>query len=180
MKVTRIPNLVAWSVLAATGGYLAPKFLVANGGQVPVATFSFILTLPLISIILLVFALPMIRRYRAGSPAAAKSKPASSLAKPSGLLNPFYAVRVVLLAKATAIAGAIFLGWQSGVLWFQVSSPVITEKVWPNLAALIGAIVMVVVGIVIERVCRIRDGGDAAAPKSEGKSAGSGAEVNPA
>ena len=166
MKPTKIQTLLAWAVLAATAGYLVPRLIVANGGQVPVAAFTMIFTLPTVAILLVIFAIPMIRRARGAK------------AKPAALLNPFYAVRVVLLAKAIAISGAIFTGWHAGVVWLQATSPVIPAGIWPNLAALIGAILMVVAGIVIERVCRIRDDGRDGQSGSAG--AGSTTEVNPA
>lgn len=155
MKPTKFQTLLAWAVISTTAGYLVPKLIVASGGQVPIATLSLIITLPLIAILLVLFALPMIRAYR--SAGKTKLASASKTAKPRTLINPFYAVRVVLLAKAIAVAGAIFFGWQLGLVWLQLSAPVITAAIWYNLAALIGALLMLVAGWVIERVCRIRD-----------------------
>jgi len=84
-------------------------------------------------------------------------------------MNPFYAVRLVMLAKATAIAGALFAGWQLGVIWFQISSPVTPGSVWQNFAALVANIVMIVIALVIERICRItEDAGDAEATNQGG------------
>jgi uncharacterized protein HemY len=64
---------------------------------------------------------------------------------------------LLVLAKATAIAGALFAGWQLGVIWLQISSPVTPGSVWQNVAALIAAIIMVVLALIIERICRITD-----------------------
>jgi D-alanyl-lipoteichoic acid acyltransferase DltB (MBOAT superfamily) len=155
MKPTKFQTLIAWAVISTTAGYLVPKLIVANGGQVPIATLSLIITLPLIAILLVLFALPMIRAYR--SSGKTKLAAAAKSAKTRTLINPFYAVRVVLLAKAIAIAGAIFFGWQLGLVWLQFSAPVITAAIWYNLAALIGALLMLIAGWIIERVCRIRD-----------------------
>lgn len=155
MKPTKFQTLLAWAVISSTAGYLVPKLIVANGGQVPIATLSLIITLPLIAVLLVLFALPMIRAYR--SAGKTKLAAAAKSAKTRTLINPFYAVRVVLLAKAIAIAGAIFFGWQLGLVWLQFSAPVITAAIWYNLAALIGALLMLIAGWVIERVCRIRD-----------------------
>ncbi len=155
MKPTKFQTLIAWAVISTTAGYLVPKLIVANGGQVPIATLSLIITLPLIAILLVLFALPMIRAYR--SAGKTKLAAAAKSAKTRTLINPFYAVRVVLLAKAIAIAGAIFFGWQLGLVWLQFSAPVITAAIWYNLAALIGALLMLIAGWIIERVCRIRD-----------------------
>lgn len=145
---------------AATAGFLFSKINVANGGQVPVAPINLILTFVAISVILAIFAAPMFRYRKELS--EQRKNPAAPRPK---RLNPFYAVRLVVLAKATAIAGSIFAGWQLGVVWLQISSPVTPGSVWQNVAALISSIIMVVVALVIERICRItEDASDAEAP----------------
>ena len=164
MKPTKVLTLLGWVIPAATAGYLFAKFVVASGGQVPVAPLNLILTFLAIAVILAVFAAPMFRYRRE---LAAQRKTASA-PRPKRL-NPFYAVRLVVLAKATAIAGALFAGWQLGVIWLQISSPVTPGSVWQNVAALISSIVMVVLALVIERICRIpEDAGDSEAPNQEG------------
>lgn len=157
MKPTKVLTLLGWVIPAATAGYLYSKITVSNGGQVPVTPLNLVLTFIAIASILAIFAAPMFR-YRKALAEQAKN-PAAPRPK---RLNPFYAVRLVVLAKATAIAGAIFTGWQAGVIWFQISSPVTPGSVWLNLAALVASIIMIVVGLIIERVCRIPDdSGDA-------------------
>ena len=164
MKPTKVLTLLGWVIPAATAGYLFAKYVVASGGQVPVAPLNLILTFLAIAVILAIFAAPMFR-YRRELAAQGKS---ASAPRPKRL-NPFYAVRLVVLAKATAIAGALFAGWQLGVIWLQISSPVTPGSVWQNVAALISAIVMVVLALVIERICRIpEDTGDSEAPNQEG------------
>ena len=164
MKPTKIFTLLGWVIPAATAGYLYSRFVVASGGQVPVAPLNLILTFLAISVILAIFAAPMFRYRRE----LAAQRQNSSAPRPKRL-NPFYAVRLVMLAKATAIAGALFAGWQLGVIWFQLSSPVTPGSVWQNLAALVANIVMIVIALVIERICRItEDAGEAEATNQGG------------
>ncbi len=164
MKPTKIFTLLGWVIPAATAGYLYSRFVVASGGQVPVAPLNLILTFLAISVILAIFAAPMFRYRRE----LAAQRQNSSAPRPKRL-NPFYAVRLVMLAKATAIAGALFAGWQLGVIWFQLSSPVTPGSVWQNFAALVANIVMIVIALFIERICRItEDAGDAEAPNQGG------------
>lgn len=148
MKPTRLVTLLGWAISATTAGYLLPKLIVANGGAVPVSQLNIIITLPAIAIILLLAAIPVFKYNRA-------------LKKSSGVaikrVNPFYAVRLVLLAKAVAIAASIFAGWHIGLVWFQATSPVISPAIWQNVAGLVGSLVMLVVGIVVEKACRIKD-----------------------
>lgn len=169
MKPTKIMTLVGWAVSATTAGYLLPKLVVNNGGAIPISPWNIIVTLPLIGIILLLMAIPMFK-YRAALNARAKD---SAKQRPMPL-NPFYAVRLVLLAKAIAISGAIFFGWHVGVVWLQLTSPVITAATMQNVFALIGSLVMTVCAIIVERVCRITDdatGATNAVPKTAGEPA---------
>lgn len=157
MKPTKVLTLLGWVVPATTVGYLLSKIITSNGGQVPVTPINLLLTLLAISIILAGFALPMVRYRRA----LAEQQKNSSSPRPKRL-NPFYAVRLLMLAKATAISGALFTGWHIGVIWMQLSSPVTTDSIWRNVGALIASITMVIVGLVVERICRIKE--DAAEP----------------
>ena len=154
MKPTKIMNLIGWAVPAATAGYLLPQLVVNNGGSIPISPLNIIITLPLIGIILVLMAIPMFK-YRRSLIARQKD---SAAPRPMPM-NPFYAVRLVLLAKAISISGAIFSGWHIGVVWLQLTSPIIPSSTLQNTFALIGAIVMTVCAVVVERICKITDDG---------------------
>ena len=164
MKPTKVLTLLGWAIPSATAGYLFSKFIVASGGQVPVAPINLILTFLAIAVILAIFASPMFR-YRKQ---LAERRKNSASPRPKRL-NPFYAVRLVVLAKATAIAGALFAGWQIGVIWFQASSPVTPGSVWQNVAALVSAVIMVIVALIIERICRIPEDASESEPANQGE-----------
>ena len=154
MKPTKIFTLFGWVVPGATAGYLFARAATANGGQVPVAPINLILTMVAISLILIGFALPMLRYRRA----LAEQIKHPEAPRPKRL-NPFYAVRLLLLAKASAIYGSLFAGWQVGVIWMQLTSPVTADSIWQNVAALVGAILLIAIGLIVERICRIKDDG---------------------
>ena len=154
MKPTKIFTLVGWMVPSITAGFLIPRILVVNGGKVPVTSLSLLLTLPIIGILLLLAAIPMIRYRRAL--AAQLKTPTSTRPK---RVNPFYAVRLVLMAKAIAISGSIFSGWHLGLIWMQLTSPVVAGSIAQNGLALIGSLVMLVAGIIVERICRLPEDG---------------------
>lgn len=154
MKPTKIMTLVGWAISATTAGYLLPKFEVNAGGAIPISPLNIIITLPLIGVLLVLMAIPMFR-YRKASMARSKDS-----AKPRPMpMNPFYAVRLVLLAKAIAISGAIFSGWHIGVVWLQLTSPIVPSSTLQNGLALLGAVVMTACAIIVERICRITDDG---------------------
>ncbi|MGA0847639.1 MAG: DUF3180 domain-containing protein [Pontimonas sp.] len=87
--------------------------------------------------------------------------------KSRGPLDPFYATRVVLLAKAGALAGSALAGVGLGFLVFFASRPVISSPaLWQAVAALAGAIVLAVAALIAERWCTLppdssENGGDA-------------------
>lgn len=161
MKPTKLINLVAWVVPATTAGYLLPQIVVNQGGSIPISPLNIIITLPLIGVILALMAIPIFK-YRKALLARAKD---SSAARPLPL-NPFYAVRVLLLAKAISISGAIFTGWHIGLVWLQLSSPVIPSSTIQNVLALVGSVIMMVCAVIVERVCRVIDDGSAPEAKA--------------
>lgn len=116
------------------------------------------MTLPLIGIVLVLMAIPMFK-YRAALRDLKKQSTtvaAKSLARPKRL-NPFYAVRLVLLAKSIAISGAIFSGWHLGVVWLQLTQPIVPSSTIQNAFGLLGAVVMTVSALIVERICKITD-----------------------
>jgi hypothetical protein len=169
MKQTRIATLV--SNLVATGilAWGFSELLVRLGGQLPVSTTNLLVTLPVIAIVLVLLALPIFR-YRAEINSAL-GKPADAKRQAIKRVDPFYAIRVALLAKAVSISGAVFAGWHAGVLVAVLSSPQIAANgVWRSALGLIGAIVMTVCGVIVERSCKVPP--DA--------STGSGSDASPA
>lgn len=159
LKPTRLMNLLAWLVSATTAGYLLPQFVISGGGSIPISPWNIIVTLPAIGIVLIVMAIPMLK-YRRALMAVTKASQAGKQVKLSDRpkrLNPFYAVRLVILAKSISISGAIFSGWHLGVVWLQLTQPVIPTSTLQNGLGLIGAVVMTVCAIVVERICKITD-----------------------
>jgi hypothetical protein len=82
------------------------------------------------------------------------------------------------LAKATSIAGALFLGAALGLVFMQLGAPVVPDTIALNFVALVESIVLIAVALFIERSCKIKDDGDS---KNAGSEAKSGSiESNPA
>jgi hypothetical protein len=169
LKPTSIMTLVAWMVSATTAGYLLPQLIINNGGSIPISPFSILLTLPLIGILLIIMAIPMFK-YRAALRDISKSKEAGIEVKLSNRpkrLNPFYAVRLVLLAKSISISGAIFSGWHLGLVWLQLTQPVVPSSIFQNAFGLFGSVLMTACAIIVERICKITDDLPEAKPVGE-------------
>jgi hypothetical protein len=157
-----MPTVVAWSVV-----YLLVKLILQNGGSIPVATPTVLITLPSIAIIEALIAIPIFR-YRSELQKFAKTG-----VRPKRI-DPFYAMRVLVLAKATAIAGALFLGATISLVFAQWSQPVVADSIWRNVVAFVESALLIVVALIIERACKLPDDGENAA-----KDAGP-IEANPA
>ncbi|TLM88094.1 DUF3180 domain-containing protein [Pseudarthrobacter sp. NamE5] len=78
--------------------------------------------------------------------------------KKKTVLDPLLAARTLVLAQACAYAGTVLLGWHVGIfldqlrIWSLRSDQGIT---WLALAMAGGGLVMIVVGLLVERFCKI-------------------------
>jgi hypothetical protein len=72
-------------------------------------------------------------------------------------LDPFRAMRVLLLAKASTLAGALLGGLAVGIGVYLLSRPVLppAASLVPTIVTLAAAIVLVVCGLLVEHWCRI-------------------------
>ncbi len=142
MIVVIIGGVTAW----ALEGVLS-----ALGEPVLVPPWSWGLGLTLLGALVLALAWPIRQRLFSGSQ--------------RDLLDPFYATRVVLLAKSTTVAGSFFVGAALGIGVFFLTRPVIAEDtLWSSSGALLGAILLMSSGLVAERWCTLP-------PDSTGESA---------
>ena len=153
MKPINIISLVIWFAIALAIGYTFSAWSTSNGYRVPVSGISLSVSIVVVSLILLGLALP-IYRYKRQLKKLLEAKQ-KNLVRPVPV-DPFYAVRVLVLAKASAITSALFIGWHGGVLLKLFTSPVIaTEVIGPNLTALIVSIILLVVAFIVQSICRL-------------------------
>lgn len=158
MKPTKAVNLVIASLIAATAGYAITTYLVTHGYPTPVSGVNLMFTLPATAGVLALFALP-IWRYRRQTLKQTKTQKLTVSNRPLPIkrVDPFYAVRVLLLAKATAVASALFIGWHLALVIMQATAPELTIGFFRNLGTLIGSVIALVVALIIEWICRIPD-----------------------
>ena len=75
--------------------------------------------------------------------------------------NPFYAVRVLILARASVLAGALFAGWHAGLIIWLLSFSVAPENlVLSSSFGLVGAVALTVGGLVSQWNCKTPPGSD--------------------
>lgn len=142
MTHTRVSTLIALAVAGGVISWAAQALLTTAGSPsfVPPGTFGG--AVGLVGVILVALAWP-IRRYVKRHPGA---KPVDAL----------YATRVVLLGKAGALAGALFVGAALGVVASLVVRPVVPEQaVAVTVVSVVGAILLTLGGVIAERWCTV-------------------------
>jgi hypothetical protein len=140
--------ITLWFLGSGILGFGYSTYAVNNGLEVPISGITLALSTALIAVILLGLALPIWKYKRSITKVITVSKPLP--------VNPFYAVRVLLLSKAAAITGAMFIGWHAGVLVKQFTAPVVViDATTPNITALASAVLLLIVGIIVEQVCKL-------------------------
>ncbi len=146
MTRTRPLLLVGLAVGSAIVALLLQLGLGAAGMSKVVPQLTLAVTLVLIAVIVVALAWPVRRATRgAAAPGVPKRR-----------VDPFYATRVVLIAKASAVAGAILGGAGVGMLVELLSRPVsAVSSVWGAVAMLVAAVLVLVAGLLAESWCTV-------------------------
>lgn len=150
MRALNPRGLLLAAMVGLVLGAGSSALTVSIGLPLLVSPPTLILALAGLGLISLALTLPLVRyrarleRYRAGT---LKQRP--------GRPNPFYAYRVLLWARASAIAGAAFLGWHLGqLIWltgFAVPAAGAVQNIGLGASA---SAVLVVLAFLAERNCR--------------------------
>lgn len=155
MKRTGAGTLIVAAVIGAGAGFLLDQVLTASGR----ATFTPSVTLPILLVLLgaivVALALPIRRatRGRLGAP-----------------VNPFWALRVAMLAKASSIVGAVVTGLAGGLALFLLTRPVPPSigSLGAVIATAVCAAALVAAGLYAEHLCTIRKDKDDEQPGEPG------------
>ena len=147
MRHTRPATLIGLALVALVGGFVVDAALVSSGQPSIVPSMVLGLVLLVIGGIVVTMALP-VRRVAKGTQ---KER-----------IDPYYATRVLLLAKASSLSGALFGGAAGGVLLFVLTRGVglALGSVVPTVIAVVGGLALLVAGIVAERMCTVPPGDD--------------------
>ncbi|GAB3271102.1 DUF3180 domain-containing protein [Arthrobacter pigmenti] len=163
MSTIRTRWLILVAAFSALAGYLLSLAGTMFGWPTPVLPLSSLFTMAVIAGFTLVLGIRVLR-WRQG--------------KRQRQLNLILAARTLVLAHACAYAGCLLLGWHIGILvdqlplWSFRSDHTIG---FTSLAMTGGGLVMIVIGLVVERFCRIppedneESDGSGGHPKGEGE-----------
>jgi hypothetical protein len=157
VKPTQATNLIALAIAGGALMYAVEVIVVRQGQLLVLPPVTLAVALALLGIILPLLAWPIRQSARGDSP------------RPP--VNPFYATRVLLIAKAGSVTASVLTGAAVGVLAFVLGRMVL---IWPHVFVtsftLIGGVLMVVGALVAERWCVIPPGDEAessAVPEGE-------------
>jgi hypothetical protein len=152
MKPTKLSLLLLISIPSTLSSFFVASFMVGRGLQVPVSPANLLITLAAISTVLLALSIP-IWRYRS----ALKQKPSQRPKR----VDPFYAVRVLLLAKASSLAGVLFASWHLGLVIFTLSGTVVVQNlVLQNSFGFIASAMLIAAALITEQICRLPQDAD--------------------
>lgn len=147
MKRTKAGTIVAAVAIGVFLGFAIDQVLTVTGRPTFTPSFLLPILLVLLGLALVAFALP-IRRATAGTDQAR--------------VDPFRAVRIAMLAKASALVGAAVAGVAGGLLAFLLTRPVAPSlgSTGAVVAAIVGGLVLVAASLVAEHLCTIRKDDD--------------------
>lgn len=142
MKPTKASPLVILAAVGVVAGWFTELMLVGSGRPSLVPPVTLGVALALIGVLVVLGALPVFRVARGVAGAR---------------VDPFYATRIVLLAKASSLTGAILTGVAISVLVFLLTRSVVASAGSVGLAivALVGAALLLAGGLAAEKMCTL-------------------------
>jgi hypothetical protein len=142
VKVTRASLLLTLAIGGGVFAYLLELLVQSVGASILIAPLSLSLTLIALAIAVVGLAIP-VRRSVTG--------------KRKGPIDPFFALRVAVFAKASSRTGALLLGAALGILIFLVGRPIPPAFAMSALtiSQLVAAALLVSAGLVAEFFCKL-------------------------
>jgi hypothetical protein len=154
MKNLPPTQLIMFLAVGLVSGLSSSQLATSFGYSFLVSPASLLIVLPVIAIGIYLASYP-IYRYRK------KAEKYESGPRPTRP-NPFFAFRVLLVARAVALTGSLFAGWHMGqLLWLISFSVAPAGLVLPTVLGLLGSASMLGGGLLGEYNCRApRDPGE--------------------
>lgn len=142
MKKISVVSLLVLGIIGAVLAGVLELGLAVSGNSIVVPPLTLAVTLAIFGALIIAVAWP-IRRAVVG--------------KSTSRLDPFYALRVVMLAQASALGGSLMVGAGVGVVIYLLSLPVVpsSSSVTLVIATIVGAAILLAGGLIAEYMCRI-------------------------
>lgn len=149
MKPINPLRLLLIGVILTVAGWAGTVLTSRYGMATPVLPATALATMGVIVAITLVLGIRILRWRNSIKPNSTAKKTA---------LDPLLAARTLILAQACAYAGTVLLGWHVGIFLDQLriwSFRSHQDIAWLALGMAGGGLVMIIVGLVVERFCKI-------------------------
>ena len=142
MNRTHATPLIALGLAGLVVGFLAELALASLGVPILVPPISLPLTLAVIGILIVIVAWPVRKSTRGRDRAP---------------VNPFVALRIAVLAKASSLSGALILGVGLGIAVYILTRSVVPaiSTLWLAIATAAGAAILLAGGLVAEHFCTL-------------------------
>ncbi|TDW29916.1 DUF3180 domain-containing protein [Cryobacterium psychrophilum] len=142
MKRTHATPLIGLGLLGLVIGFLLEIGAVASGSAIIVPPASLPLTLAVMAVIVVSLAWRVRRSIRR---------------RGTRRVDPFWAMRVAVLSKASSLSGAVLLGTALGIVTYILTRTVVAAlpSLWLTITAGIGALLLLVGGLVAEYFCTL-------------------------
>jgi hypothetical protein len=142
MTRTRPAPLLLLALAGAVGGWMLELALVSSGRAAMIPPITLGVAVGVIGVLVVVAAWPVFRVVRKVAGAR---------------VDPFYATRVVLLAKSSSLLGALVTGFSGAILVFLLTRSVLPAvgSVSMTVVTLVGSAVLLAGGLVAEKMCTL-------------------------
>ena len=142
MTRTRPSLLLLLALLGGGAGWLLETVLVSAGRPAFIPSYPLAIALAGIGVIVVLIARPVYRAVRRTA---------------TTRVDPFYATRAVVLAKASSLTGALFGGVALGVLVFLLTRSVVPTgaAVAMTIVTVAGSIILLAGGLIAEKMCTL-------------------------
>lgn len=158
MKRTNAGLLIVLAALGGIGGAFLEVGLTASGRPIIIPPLTLAIALAAIGGIVIALAVP-IRRLTRG--------------KANAPIDPYYATRVLVLAKASALTGALLAGFGIGFTFYLLSRSIVAQgSVGLAIITVVGAGVLLAGGLIAEEMCSVP-------PRDDDEDAGHAMRVRP-
>jgi hypothetical protein len=142
VRRTTAPLLIVAVLLGAVVGWLLQIALAASGSATFTPTATLWAALFAIAVIVIVLGVPVRSTVRG---------------KRERAVDPFYAMRVLVLAKASSLTGALLAGFAAALVVYALTRAgvPVTPAFVPDVVTVIAALALLIAGLVVESWCRI-------------------------
>ena len=140
MKPTSLVTLLLLGAIGAIGGGVLEAALAAAGRPILLPPLTLGLALLVIGVTVILLAIP-IRRF--------------TQRKATQPIDPYYATRVLVLAKASALCGSLIGGIGAGITVFLLTRSIVpgVGSVGLAVTTLVGSCCLMIGGLIAERMC---------------------------